>query len=62
MSQTLDEAQVNYATVEKEFLVIVFALEKFHSYMIDSKVIILTDHAVLKHILKRRNFNPWIIQ
>ena len=28
-SRTLDEVQVNYAMIEKEFLVVVFALEKF---------------------------------
>jgi len=28
-SRTLDEAQVNYATTKKEFLVVVFTLEKF---------------------------------
>jgi len=40
MSQTLDKAQVNYATMEKEFLAVVFVLEKFRSYLIKSKVII----------------------
>jgi len=36
-SQTLDEAQVNYATMEKEFLAVVCALEKFRSYLINSR-------------------------
>ena len=27
--RTLDKAQINYATIEKKFLVVVFALEKF---------------------------------
>ena len=46
-SKTLD---VNYATTEKEFLEVVFALEKFHSYLINSKMMIFTDHAALKHL------------
>ena len=31
VSQNIDEAQVNYVTTEKEFLAVVFALEKFQS-------------------------------
>ena len=51
-SQTLHDAQSNYATTE-EFWVVVFALEKFRSHLINSKVIIFTDHAALKHLVKR---------
>ena len=39
-SRTLDGAQVNYATTKKEFLAVVFALENFRSYLINSKVLI----------------------
>ena len=44
-SKTLDGAQRNYATTEKEFLAVVFACDKFRSYIIDSKVIVHIDHA-----------------
>ena len=37
-SKTLGGAQRNYATSEKEFLAIVFACDKFRSYIVDSKV------------------------
>lgn len=33
-SKTLDVAQVNYATTEKELLVVVFTFEKFRSYLV----------------------------
>ena len=36
-SKTLDSAQRNYATTEKEFLAVVFACDKFRSYIVDSK-------------------------
>jgi len=61
-SRTLDEAQVNYATTEKEFLAVVFALEKFRSYLVNSKVIIFTDHAALKHLMKKFDSKPRLIQ
>ena len=35
-SKTLNEAQVNYATTEKELLAVVFAYEKFRSYIVNS--------------------------
>ena len=31
-SKTLNEAQRNYTTTEKELLVVVYALDKFHAY------------------------------
>jgi hypothetical protein len=36
-SRTLDPAQMNYATTEKELLVVVFAVDKFRSYLVGSK-------------------------
>jgi hypothetical protein len=43
-SKTLNEAQLNYATTEKELLAVVFAFEKFRSYIVNSKFIVYTDH------------------
>ena len=39
-SQTLNEAQINYATTEKEHLAIVFTFEEFRTYLISSKLIV----------------------
>ncbi|KAL4036015.1 hypothetical protein IC575_004733 [Cucumis melo] len=50
-SRTLNQAQSNYTTTEKEFLAIVFALDKFRSYIIGSSVIVYTDHAVVRYLV-----------
>ena len=52
-SKTLDTTQANYTTTEKELLVVVFALDKFKPYILGSKVIVYTDHAALKFLLKK---------
>ncbi|KAK9042696.1 hypothetical protein V6N11_017761 [Hibiscus sabdariffa] len=36
-SKTLNDAQVNYTTTEKELLVVIFAFDKFRSYLIGAK-------------------------
>ncbi|XP_052181891.1 uncharacterized protein LOC127794684 [Diospyros lotus] len=52
-SRTLDNAQSNYSTIEKELLTVVFALEKFCSYLNGTKVIIYSDHAALKYLFSK---------
>ncbi|XP_021727899.1 uncharacterized protein LOC110695013 [Chenopodium quinoa] len=61
-SKTLDEAQRNYTTTEKEFLAIVHAIEKFRSYLLGSKVIVFTDHAALKYLLSNKEPKPRLIR
>ena len=64
-SKTLDSAQSNYTTTEKEFLAVVFALEKFRCYIVGSSVTIFTDHAALKYLLSKQDTKPrltrWIL-
>ena len=47
--------QQNYTTTEKELLAVVFAFEKFHSYLLLSKVIIYTDHDALKYLMAKKD-------
>jgi len=61
-SWTLDDAQVNCATMKKEFLAAVFILEKLRSYFINSKVIIFTNHATLTHLMKKFEAKPHVIR
>ncbi|RDY11924.1 Retrovirus-related Pol polyprotein from transposon opus, partial [Mucuna pruriens] len=60
-SQTMDLAQVNYTAMKMELLAIVFALDKFRSYLLDSKIIVFSDHAMLKFLLKKPNAKPRLI-
>ena len=50
-SKTLTRPQLNYATTEKELLAIVFAIDKFRSYLVGAKLNVYTDHAALKYLL-----------
>ena len=61
-SRTLDVVQVNYTTIEKELLAIDFALEKFRSYLLGTRVIVYTDHAALKYLLKKAESKPRLIR
>ena len=61
-SRTLDDAQCNYTTTEKELLAIVFALEKFRSYLLGVKVIIYSDHAALRHLFKKKESKPRLLR
>ena len=54
-SKTLNEAQRNYTTTEKELLVVVYALDKFQAYLVGSDIIIFTDHSALKYLLTKQN-------
>ena len=52
-SRTLNEAQLNYITTEKEFLAVVLALEKFHQYLLGSKTMTFTSHSTLKYLMQK---------
>ena len=60
-SKVLTEAQVNYATTEKELLVVVYAFEKFWSYLIRSKVIVYTDHSTLRYLFAKKEAKPMLL-
>lgn len=61
-SKTLVEAQINYATTEKELPIIVYAIDKFRSYLLGSKIIIYTDHAAIMYLLSKKDAKPGLIR
>ncbi|XP_019153451.1 PREDICTED: uncharacterized protein LOC109149915 [Ipomoea nil] len=61
-SRTLNAAQCSYSTTEKELLAVIFALDKFRSYLLGSKVIVFSDHAALKYLLGKKESKPRLIR
>jgi hypothetical protein len=53
---------MNYTTTEKELLAVVFALDKFRSYLVGSKIIVYTDHAALRYLLRKQDAKPRLIR
>nr|GEX37590.1 hypothetical protein [Tanacetum cinerariifolium] len=54
-SKTLTEAESNYTTTEKEMLAVVYAFEKFWSYLIMNKCTVHTDHSALNYLFAKKD-------
>nr|GFB45374.1 reverse transcriptase domain-containing protein [Tanacetum cinerariifolium] len=54
-SKTMIDAKSNYTTMEKEMLAVVYAFEKFRSYLIMNKSIVHTDHFALKYLFAKKD-------
>ncbi|RDX82278.1 Retrovirus-related Pol polyprotein from transposon opus, partial [Mucuna pruriens] len=61
-SRTMDPTQQNYTTIEKELLAIIFSLDKFRSYLLSSKIIVFSDHAALRYLLKKLDAKSRLIR
>ena len=61
-SKTLNEAQRNYTTIEKELLAVVFALDKFHAYLVGFFIIVFTNHSALKYLLTKQDAKARLIR
>jgi hypothetical protein len=48
--------------LRKKLLVVVFAFEKFRSYIMNSKDIVYTDHAAIKYLLAKKDAKPRLIR
>nr|GFA48727.1 hypothetical protein [Tanacetum cinerariifolium] len=54
-SKTMNDAETNYTTTEKEMLAVVYAFENFRSYLIMNKSIVHTDHSTLKYLFVKKD-------
>ncbi|GJR42694.1 reverse transcriptase domain-containing protein [Tanacetum coccineum] len=61
-SKTMTQAQAHYTTTEKELLAVVYAFEKFRSYLILSKSIVYTDHSAIKYLFTKKDVKPRLMR
>ena len=61
-SRTLNSAQMNYTTTEKELLAVIFALDKVCLYLIGSSTIVYFDHAVVRYLMSKQDAKPRLIR
>nr|GEZ05929.1 reverse transcriptase domain-containing protein [Tanacetum cinerariifolium] len=54
-SKMINDVESNYSTTEKEMLAVVYAFEKFRSYLIMNKSIVHTDHFALKYLFAKKD-------
>nr|GEZ79416.1 reverse transcriptase domain-containing protein [Tanacetum cinerariifolium] len=54
-SKPMTDAESNYTTTEKEMFAVVYAFEKFRSYLIMNKSIVHTDHSTLKYLFAKKD-------
>ena len=60
-SKPLQGAQLNYTVTEKELLAVVFAFDKFRSYLVGTKVIVYTNHSAIKYLVEKKDAKPRLI-
>ncbi|WJZ85756.1 hypothetical protein VitviT2T_005276 [Vitis vinifera] len=60
--KTLNEAQRNYTTTEKELLVVVFVLDKFRANLVGSFIVVFVDHSALKYLLTKQDAKARLIR
>nr|GFB16390.1 retrovirus-related Pol polyprotein from transposon 17.6 [Tanacetum cinerariifolium] len=61
-SKTMNDAESNYTTTEKEMLAVVYAFEKFRSYLIMNKSIVHTDHSAFKYLFAKKDANARLLR
>nr|GEV82011.1 hypothetical protein [Tanacetum cinerariifolium] len=61
-SKTMTEAESIYTLTEKEMLVVMYAFEKFWSYLILNKSIVYTDHSALKYLFAKKDSKVRLLQ
>nr|GEX69644.1 hypothetical protein [Tanacetum cinerariifolium] len=61
-SKTMNQAETNYTTTEKEKLAVVYSFENFRSYLIMNNSIVYTDHSALKYLFAKKDAKARLLQ
>jgi hypothetical protein len=61
-SKTMTDAQYHYTTTKKEMLAVIYAFEKFRSYLLLKKSIVYTDHSALKYLMTKKDAKPRLMR
>lgn len=60
-SKTLNPAQQNYTTTEKELLAIVYTFDEFWPYLVGVKSIVYTDHMAIPYLFVKKEAKPRLL-
>lgn len=61
-SRTLNKAETNYSTIEREALAIIWAVKHFRPYLFGRRFKIVTDHQPLKWLFSMKDSNSRIVR
>ncbi|GJT25885.1 reverse transcriptase domain-containing protein [Tanacetum coccineum] len=61
-TKTMNKAQENYTTTEKDLLAVVFAFDKFCQYLVLSKTIVFTDHSSMRYLFTKQDAKTRLIR
>nr|GEY08558.1 reverse transcriptase domain-containing protein [Tanacetum cinerariifolium] len=61
-SKTMNDVESNYTTTEKDMLAVVYAFEKFWSYLIMNKSILHTDPFAFKYLFSKKDANERLLR
>lgn len=53
ISKNLTPAELNYIVTEKEFMIVIYAINKFHHYIIGYQVFLYIDHSIIRYLAKK---------
>jgi ribonuclease HI len=57
ISRKLQGAEVNYATVEKELLAVIYALKKLRKYLLGNDFLLCTDNSAVRYLFMKSEAN-----